>query len=271
MKRLLFFALLFLLYYPTAHAQVGYPTEIVSKVVSRDSISIDAPSSSIYILRSGDKLYRIDFSQFESNKINFIVIIIGSSHIQGGYNSLYIFYSGGPETETIYPNYSKPDELVAIQKKMYQSIANVLDPEYYDFLSKAKFRFDGEKLFAAYTQEVIGGKLNMDFIFPEGESLPQLDTCPDEWILGLLDNIIRVYHAALNSEFFATQEQMQQFVDSKLAIDFVSLEGGSEYVKNYRNDLLLRECGVSTFGVSRPIIKDESFFAPGRFLPPQSK
>lgn len=154
---------------------------------------------------------------------------------------------------------------------MYQSIANTLDPEYYDFLSKAKFRFRGEKLFAAYTQEVIGGELNLSFTFPEGESLPQLATYPDEWMLGLLDNIIRVYHAVLNSEFFATQEQMQQFVDSKLAIDFVHVECGLEYVKNYRDDLLLRERGVSTFGISRPIIKDEGFFAPGRFLPPQSK
>ncbi|MDD7437282.1 MAG: hypothetical protein PUK66_00330, partial [Bacteroidales bacterium] len=83
MKRLLFFALLFLLYYHPAHAQVGYPTEIVSKVVSRDSISIDAPSSSIYILRSGDKLYEIYL--YQSGKITFIVKVIGSSHIQGSY------------------------------------------------------------------------------------------------------------------------------------------------------------------------------------------
>ncbi|MDD7437283.1 MAG: hypothetical protein PUK66_00335 [Bacteroidales bacterium] len=267
MKRLLFFALLFLLYYhPATHAQVGYPTEIVSKgSPTNDSVS----SITSYILRSGDKLYEIYL--YQSGKITFIVKVIGSSHIQGGYNSLYVLYNG-VDTETIYPTQS--DDLVAIQKKMYQSIANALDPEYYDFLSKAKFRFDGEKLFAAYTQEVIGGRLNMDFIFPEGESLPQLDTCPDEWILGLLDNIIRVYHAAHNSEFFATQEQMQQFVDSKLAIDFVSLEGGSEYVKNYRNDLLLREHGVSTISLSLPRIDDEDFegfFAPGRFLPPQSK
>ncbi|MDD7437649.1 MAG: hypothetical protein PUK66_02240, partial [Bacteroidales bacterium] len=220
------------------------------------------------ILRSGDKLYEIYL--YQSGKITFIVKVIGSSHIQGSYNSLYIRYSG-KETSLIYPNFDKLDELVAIQKKMYQSIANTLDPEYYDFLSKAKFRFDGEKLFAAYTQEVIGGKLALGFTFPEGESLPQLATYPDEWMLGLLDNIIRVYHAVLNSEFFATQEQMQQFVDSKLAIDFVHVECGLEYVKNYRDDLLLRERGVSTFGISRPIIKDEGFFAPGRFLPPQSK
>lgn len=88
--------------------------------------------------------------------------------------------------------------------------------------------------------------------------------------------IISSGHIMLRSirSFFATQEQMQQFVDSKLAIDFVHVECGLEYVKNYRDDLLLREHGVSTISLSLPRIDNEDFegfFAPGRFLPPQSK